>query len=71
MSIVVYSSSYTAVKGKGLKGYLSSVCVALQNWRRRNRERRQLAMMNAYQLKDIGLTLTAARREINKPGWRD
>ena len=69
MSIVVYSSSYTETKG--LKGYLSAIRITLQNWRQRNRERRQLAMMNANQLKDIGLTITAAKREINKPCWRD
>ena len=68
MSVVIYASFYT--ESKGFKGRLLAAWARLQKSRQRNRERHQLTMMNANQLKDIGLTITEARREINKPGWR-
>lgn len=39
-------------------------------WRERNRGRAQLARMSEYELKDIGLSRTAAAFEANKPFWR-
>ncbi len=41
----------------------------LENWQTRTRQRRQLAQMTAYQLKDIGLSASTRRHEINKPFW--
>ena len=67
MSVVIYASSYTETKG--FKGRLLAARITLQKWHQRNRERHQLAMMNTHQLKDIGLTITDAKREINKPYW--
>ena len=48
--------------------YAAYALIAL--WRRRARERTELARMSEYELKDIGLGRCAARYEINKPFWR-
>ena len=40
-------------------------------WRDRARGRRHLARMDDYLLRDIGLSPLAAKREINKPFWRE
>jgi uncharacterized protein YjiS (DUF1127 family) len=42
----------------------------LDEWRRRARERRQLARMSNTELRDIGCSQADAHREINKPFWR-
>lgn len=42
----------------------------LAQWRDRARMRRLLAGMDERALRDIGLALLEARREINKPFWR-
>ena len=39
-------------------------------WRRRARERGELARMSEIELKDIGIGRCAARHESNKPFWR-
>jgi uncharacterized protein YjiS (DUF1127 family) len=43
----------------------------LREWRRRTRERRQLAELDDRMLKDIGLTRADAEFLINKPFWRE
>ena len=40
-------------------------------WRDRARGRRHLARMDYYLLRDIGLSRLDAKREINKPFWRE
>jgi uncharacterized protein YjiS (DUF1127 family) len=40
-------------------------------WRRRSRERAELARFDIRGLRDIGLTPAEADYEINKPFWRD
>jgi uncharacterized protein YjiS (DUF1127 family) len=42
----------------------------LDDWRRRARDRRQLARMSDKELRDIGCSQADAHREINKPFWR-
>ena len=42
----------------------------LQSWRRRARERDELARMSDGELHDIGLTPSDRWTEINKPRWR-
>jgi len=42
----------------------------LREWRRRSRERHQLARFDDRMLRDIGLTRVDAYHEINKPFWR-
>jgi uncharacterized protein YjiS (DUF1127 family) len=43
----------------------------LDDWRRRARDRRQLARMSDAELRDIGCSQADVHREINKPFWRD
>jgi uncharacterized protein YjiS (DUF1127 family) len=43
----------------------------LREWRRRNRERGQLAALDDRMLRDIGLTRTDAEFLSNKPFWRE
>jgi len=49
-----------------------------QRWQRRwrhwminRRTRRQLAQLDTYQLKDIGVSRAQAQQEAAKPFWRD
>ena len=42
----------------------------LQSWRRRARERDELARMSDGELHDIGVTSAERWAEINKPSWR-
>jgi uncharacterized protein YjiS (DUF1127 family) len=41
-----------------------------RTWRRRARERTELARMSEAELHDIGVTSTDRWAEINKPFWR-
>lgn len=43
---------------------------AMRLWRRRDRERRVLALMPEAELHDIGVTPAERWAEINKPRWR-
>ena len=43
---------------------------ALQLWRRRERERAELARMSEAELHDIGVTSAERWAEIHKPCWR-
>jgi uncharacterized protein YjiS (DUF1127 family) len=43
---------------------------AIGLWRRRDRERDQLARMSEAELHDIGVTPAERWAEINKPRWR-
>ena len=50
---------------------IAGVAVAvLREWRRRARQRRALALMSEYLLRDIGVTRAEASRESVKPFWR-
>jgi uncharacterized protein YjiS (DUF1127 family) len=42
---------------------------AMRLWRRRDRERDQLARMSEAELHDIGVTPAERLAEINKPCW--
>jgi uncharacterized protein YjiS (DUF1127 family) len=42
----------------------------LKLWRRRARERTELARMSAAELRDLGLSRAAVAYEANKPFWR-
>jgi uncharacterized protein YjiS (DUF1127 family) len=57
----------------GLRTLISGGLHTLQFWIGRSRQRRQLgelADLNNYLLKDIGLTREEALREAEKPFWR-
>ena len=43
---------------------------ALQVWRRRDRDRTELARLSEAELHDIGVTSAERWAEINKPFWR-
>jgi uncharacterized protein YjiS (DUF1127 family) len=43
---------------------------ALQEWRRRDRDRTELARLSEAELHDIGVSSAERWAEINKPFWR-
>jgi uncharacterized protein YjiS (DUF1127 family) len=47
------------------------VFATLREWRRRSRERAELAMLDARTLADIGLTQGEAEFLANKPFWKE
>ena len=47
------------------------VAASLSEWRRRSRERAELAALDDRTLKDIGLTRADAEFLSNKPFWRE
>ena len=51
--------------------WLAAGIVVLCLWRRRIRERDQLAGLDARLLRDIGVTPNQADFECNKPFWRE
>jgi uncharacterized protein YjiS (DUF1127 family) len=52
------------------RGGLARLVQRLAEWRRRSRERADLAHFDMRALRDIGLTPADAAREINKPFWQ-
>lgn len=42
----------------------------LATWRKRLRERRELAALDYQMQRDIGVTPSEVEREVNKPFWR-
>ncbi|AJQ94495.1 putative conserved small protein [Gynuella sunshinyii YC6258] len=40
-------------------------------WNRNYRQRKQLMEISGFLLKDMGITKTDLRREIQKPFWKD
>ena len=53
-----------------LAGTYTAFANVLQLWRRRARDRQELAKLDNRSLRELGLTESAARFEINKPFWR-
>jgi uncharacterized protein YjiS (DUF1127 family) len=60
--------SLTISQGSGL---LTRVGATLRRWRRRIRERAELARFDERSLRDIGVSPAQARYETGKPFWRD
>jgi uncharacterized protein YjiS (DUF1127 family) len=52
-------------------GVLARLRATLRRWRRRMRDRAELAHFDERSLRDIGLSPAQARYEIKKPFWRD
>lgn len=50
--------------------FISRAAECLWEWRRRARERRQLAALSDAMLKDIGIGRAEASVEFEKPFWR-
>jgi uncharacterized protein YjiS (DUF1127 family) len=51
--------------------HLRRALTLLDTWRRRLRDRRELALLDERSLRDIGLTRYDALNEANKPFWRE
>jgi uncharacterized protein YjiS (DUF1127 family) len=50
---------------------LSAFAKVIGTWRERSRERRELTLLDARSLRDLGLTPNSIQFEANKPFWRD
>lgn len=50
---------------------INTIVRQLQRWRDLYRQRRQLAALSDFMLKDIGLSRADAEREANRPFWDD
>ena len=55
---------------RSLREALTAVLAVLQKWRRRSRQRAELARLDERMLRDIGVTPGDVWHEINKPFWR-
>ena len=53
-----------------LRQALERIFAMLREWRRRSRDRAELARFDDRMLRDIGVTRTEIWREISKPFWR-
>ena len=53
-----------------LRQALSRTLATLREWRRRSRDRAELARFDERMLRDIGISPGDVWREINKPFWR-
>jgi uncharacterized protein YjiS (DUF1127 family) len=51
-------------------GVLRSIIDLIRLWRRRVRERRELAQLDYRTLRDVGITPAEVEHECNKPFWR-
>lgn len=49
---------------------LSRLADVVALWRRRSRERQQLAQMSARERADLGVTVAEVEVEVAKPFWR-
>ena len=49
---------------------LARLFATLGRWRRRIRDREELARFGELELRDIGVAPAQARAEVNKPFWR-
>lgn len=53
-----------------LAGTYTAFNQILAGWRRRARERRELATLDSRTVRDLGLTPSDIQFEVNKPFWR-
>ena len=53
-----------------LAGTFTAFNMILATWRRRARERRELATLDHRTLSDLGLSASEIQFEANKPFWR-
>ena len=53
-----------------LAGTFTAFAEVIGTWRQRNRERRELAQLDARSLRDLGLNPGNVQFEVNKPFWR-
>jgi len=50
--------------------FVAVMVAVVRVWRARRRARRQLSVMSARELEDIGICRPEITREIGKPSWR-
>ena len=53
-----------------LAGTYTAFNQILAGWRRRARERRELASLDSRTIRDLGLSPSDVQFEVNKPFWR-
>jgi uncharacterized protein YjiS (DUF1127 family) len=53
-----------------LAGTYTAFNQILAGWRRRARERRELATLDSRTIRDLGLSSSEVQFEVNKPFWR-
>jgi uncharacterized protein YjiS (DUF1127 family) len=53
-----------------LAGTYTAFSQILASWRRRARERRELATLDSRTIRDLGLSRSDVQFEVNKPFWR-
>ena len=53
----------------GLRRQLTRALCTLNHWHERARQRRQLARLDAHQLRDIGISCEQALAEARRPFW--
>ena len=53
-----------------LAGTYTAFNQILAGWRRRARERRELATLDSRTIRDLGLSPSDVQFEVNKPFWR-
>ncbi len=53
-----------------MKIQLAKIWRLLRMWRQRSQQRRALAQLNDFMLKDIGISRSDASNEANKPFWK-
>ena len=53
-----------------LAGTYTAFSQILASWRRRARERRELASLDSRTIRDLGLSRSDVQFEVNKPFWR-
>ena len=53
-----------------LAGTYTAFNQILASWRRRARERRELATLDSRTIRDLGLSPSDIQFEVNKPFWR-
>ena len=71
MTIATTKPERTADRfGPGLRATLRSVIDMLRLWRRRARERSELARLTERDLRDIGISRADAQQTISKSTWR-
>ena len=52
------------------RGLLAAAAANLRHWHRLSRERRMLAQLTDYELKDFGANRGDVERELSKPIWK-
>jgi uncharacterized protein YjiS (DUF1127 family) len=55
---------------RALRAGMNRIYATLREWRRRSRDRAELARFDERMLRDIGVTPGDVLQEINKPFWR-